>query len=145
MCEICVRVTSKTNPNDQVKDAQLTKRGHIIDVRPDGWGWTTTELTNPDWRMISLPNITVSQATAYLAAGTATPNTAEIAARRAFKFDIDANTLSTPMKNWIKDATRATPMFTLTFTSAQISVFIVAVPPATNRNFLGVANYKVIG
>ena len=38
-----------------------TKRGDVIEICPDGWGWSDAELTHPDWRIIRSP-ITQSMA-----------------------------------------------------------------------------------
>jgi len=55
--ELIVRVVDKVHPTDPVKNAQLTKRGDVIAIRPDGWNWGTQELSNPEWRIIHAPDL----------------------------------------------------------------------------------------
>lgn len=58
MCEILIRVIDKTHP-DPVEDVLCTKRGDVLAVQEDGWLWGTGDQSNPDWRIIKLPNIGV--------------------------------------------------------------------------------------
>ena len=39
------------------------KIGEVITIQPDGWAWTSAELTNPDWRIISAPILATSAST----------------------------------------------------------------------------------
>jgi hypothetical protein len=52
--EILVRVVDKYQP-DPEKNHLVSKRGDVIAVCPDGWGWSLEERTSPDWRIISSP------------------------------------------------------------------------------------------
>jgi hypothetical protein len=51
--------------NTGVVDA--IQAGDIIDVHPDGWPWTDTEKTNPDWRIVQV-NVLQSTVDALLSA-----------------------------------------------------------------------------
>jgi hypothetical protein len=39
------------------------KAGQVIDVHPDGWGWSEAELSNPNWHVISAPILPTHVAT----------------------------------------------------------------------------------
>lgn len=60
MCEILVRVVDKVNPNDAVLNRQCRKAGDVVCVKPDGWGWSVMERTNPEWKILKIPNVDVS-------------------------------------------------------------------------------------
>lgn len=91
MAELLVRVVDKRNLNDPYKDAQLTKRGDVIVVCPDGWAWSVKEQTNPEWRIVKLPQMTVSEASVYLAPemNTDPHNPSRVLQARAFSLDVD--------------------------------------------------------
>jgi hypothetical protein len=55
MAEVLIRVVDKVNPTDPAKDQLCFKAGDVIHVAPDGWGWGSEEVTNPDWRIVKLP------------------------------------------------------------------------------------------
>lgn len=59
MAELLVRVVDKTNPNDAAADRLLPKAGDVIDVHPDGWAWSKAELSNPEWRILRIPDLDV--------------------------------------------------------------------------------------
>ena len=51
--ELLVRLVDKGAAED------CSKRGDVIAAAPDGWAWSSEELTNPDWvivRVVSLLN-----------------------------------------------------------------------------------------
>ena len=110
--ELLIRVKSKTSP-DPYKDCQLTKRGHVIVVMPDGHDWTPTERTNPEWRIVSLPSLSRAEAEAMLASEPGL-ETNRMLQRRAFKLDVDA--LPTAAKVFMNDDSRKTPIGTITVT-----------------------------
>ena len=58
MAELLVRIIDKTSP-DRDKDAQLTKRGDVIVVCPDGQPWGREERNNPHWRIVKVPGVDV--------------------------------------------------------------------------------------
>ncbi len=53
MAEVLVRTVGKDQP-DLTIASLASKAGDVIAVCPDGWGWTERELTNNDWRIISV-------------------------------------------------------------------------------------------
>lgn len=64
--ELLVRVVDKTN-SDPKLDRALTKRGDVIAVSADGHVWGTQEVSNPDWVILKLPDMTREQAESLLA------------------------------------------------------------------------------
>ena len=69
--EFLVRVVDKGVAEDS------SRRGDVISACPDGWAWSTAELTNPDWRIVSV-NVLQSTVDAFLA----TPPTGSASKRR---------------------------------------------------------------
>lgn len=58
--EVLIRVVDKGVAED------CSKAGDVISICADGWAWSSAELTNPDWRIVSV-NILKAQADAFLA------------------------------------------------------------------------------
>lgn len=117
MAELLIRVTDKTNLQDVYKDVQLTKRGHVITVVPDGWSWSEVERTNPDWRIFKWPSVSVDDCIDFLMPE---PDLRPVKVgvdpmlqRRAYKLDVDLVSLPTALKNYLADTTRVSPWFTI--------------------------------
>lgn len=88
--QLLVRVVDKTS-NDSSKNYELTKRGDVIAAKPDGADWGMLELTNPEWRIISVPDMSEAQANALLVPETPPLNNPrQICRKRAFKVDVDS-------------------------------------------------------
>ena len=115
MAEFLIRVADKVNP-DFYADCQCTKRGDVIVVQADGWGWGKEEKSLPFYRIIRHSNVTVAEASQFLAPELPVDplNPSKTLKRRQFKLDIDVATLPTAVKNWLKDDTRATPILDIT-------------------------------
>ena len=62
MAEILLRVVDK-GPSDIT-----SKAGDVLSVCPDSWAWSTEELTNPAWRIVSV-NVLQSTIDAVLTPG----------------------------------------------------------------------------
>lgn len=111
MAELLVRVVDKVN-EDFYLNCQCTKRGDVIVVQPDGWGWGLEELKNPDWRIIVMPELSLAEAEAMLAPELPVDplNPSKTLQRRAFKFDLSTlEKSSNEAKDYLLDATRAAP------------------------------------
>lgn len=89
MAELLVRVVDKIG-DDIFKDAALTKRGDVIVVCPDGWPWGSEELSNPEWRIISVPDMTEIEANAMTTREIGDRSVQNVLQERAFKFDLDS-------------------------------------------------------
>jgi hypothetical protein len=138
MSEILVRVHNKVQP-DPYLACKLFERGDVVVICTDGWVWSDEELTNPDWRIIKLPNVAVSQAEAFLGQelDTDPANPSRMLRRRAFLLDIDFADLPVAFKNWLRDDTRATPTRTVNYTPAQFLALKVAKTPLIDPNVIG--------
>lgn len=122
MCELLVRVIDKTNPVDVYKDVKLTKRGDVVVVMPDGWGWSSEEKTNPDWRIFKWPSETMTNASALLTPELPTVQTTiedPMLQRRGFNLNVDYAGLPQALKNYLADDSRTQPFFNV---PAQITI-----------------------
>ncbi len=59
MCEVIIRWTEKVPVGDP-NYAYNFHPGDIIEIMPNGYGWAPSSLTNPNWRVIKLPNVPAS-------------------------------------------------------------------------------------
>lgn len=111
MAELVVRVQDKVN-EDFYLDCQCTKRGDVIEVRPDGWAWSKLERSNPDWRIIRVP-MSVSEAQAFLAPelNTDPKNPSKTLQRRAFKIDLENQKLDAETLAVLADSKRDVPVY----------------------------------
>jgi len=90
MAELLVRNIDKINPNSAELNMQCFKRGDVIVVQEDGWGWSPAELAGSPWTVIKFPDGSVSAANSYLPpAYAAGPDDPRIILPRAFYFDLD--------------------------------------------------------
>lgn len=123
MCELLLRVVDKINRDDPRLDSKCTKRGDVIVAVDDGWSWSPAERTNPDWRIIRLPNVTLSEAQSFLAPEPEdTPETpSPFRQRRAFRFDADSPALPAAFATWLADASRAQPARTVNYDWSQLA------------------------
>lgn len=53
MAEFLIRVVDKVQPDVQLSKIS-SKSGDVISVCADGWAWSQAELTNPEWRIVSV-------------------------------------------------------------------------------------------
>lgn len=91
MCELLVLSVNKVNA-DPYLDAKQYKRGDVVCVKPDGWGWGRQELANPLFRIIKVPGVSVSQASGFLGPelDSDPTNPSQMLRPRAFSLDLDA-------------------------------------------------------
>lgn len=59
MCELLVAAVNSHNPDSVYQDTKLPKRGDVVAAREDGWPWGADELTDPAWRLLSIPGAPV--------------------------------------------------------------------------------------
>lgn len=89
MTEILIRVRDKVS-DDFYLNCQCTKRGDVIAVCPDGWGWGTEELSNPDYRIIKT-DLAEEEALLFLAdeKDIDSSQPSKTLQKRRFKVDLD--------------------------------------------------------
>lgn len=128
MCEVLLRVVDKVN-EDPYLDAKLLKRGDVVVIVEDGHAWGREELANPDWRIVKLPNVTSSVASAFLGDEKDTDPTkpSRVLRRRAFR--LDWQTLPAAVLAWLADDTRAVPTRTVNISAAQLLALKVSKTP----------------
>jgi hypothetical protein len=80
--ELLVRVVDKDG------SSLLGKRGDVIVCCPDGWAWSPAELTNPDWRILSVPNLPQAEADS-LTAPEAGDRAVNVMRKRGMSLDLD--------------------------------------------------------
>lgn len=112
--EALFRVRDSVNANDDDLNAQLFKRGDVICWKPSGHKWSQRELTNPNWRILRITGVSLSQARFLVSKDTPQEVGQVIKRRRSVKIDLDFASLPTVVKNWLRDDTRATPIFQAT-------------------------------
>ena len=105
MCELLVRVRDREGHN-----TKLNGEGHVVCVCPDGWGWSRLERSNPDWRILAVPDMTENEARALLSRQRVLSEFFE-PARRAFY--LDADRWSTDVREWWLDDSRSRPTMTV--------------------------------
>lgn len=143
MAELLIRVVDKVNDNLYL-DCQCTKRGDVIVVCPDGWVWSKEERTNPDWRIVSIPKMSVSEATVFLAPEPAKGQTASrTLQRRAFKFDLDR--LPAELKAGLDDTKRTAPVQSIDALALADVEALKVVKPAIPDPFIIGEDRAVIG
>ena len=136
MAELLCRVVDKIGSNSYL-DSKCTKRGDIIVVQENGWAWGSEELSNPHWRIVQAPNISVSAATAFL--GPELPvdplNPSLVLQRRGFKLDIAL--LPAAWAAWVADNSRAQPTKLFSGTAAQVLALKVQKAALVDPNIVG--------
>jgi len=90
MAEMLLRVVDKINDTDDALNAQCTKRGDVIVICPDGWPWSETERTSPDWKIVKVPGVAVDDLTGFLAEEPGDRLTNPRLRRRGKTFDVQA-------------------------------------------------------
>ena len=65
--ELLVRIVDRVNDQDPSLNAQLTKAGDVIAFHEDGADWGLMEVKNPEWRIVRVPGMTLTEAEALTA------------------------------------------------------------------------------
>jgi hypothetical protein len=140
MAEMLVRVVDKVGV-DLYKDCQCTKRGDVIVAQADGWNWGLQEKTNPHYRIIKVPGLTVSAAQALCSPEVAVDpnNPSRTLQKRGFKLDLANVAWPAGFQAWLSDSTRATPVFTAVFGNVISAMALLKIlkPPVVDPNVIG--------
>lgn len=137
MAELLIRVIDKIGA-DPYQDAQLTKRGDVIVVCPDGWPWSEEERTNPMWRILAVPDLSISEASILLAPERDTDprHPSRVLQRRAFHLDLDGPTFL-PLQKDLQDATRAQGLISIAVPLTAWRTAVLAKPALSDPAVLG--------
>ena len=99
----------KVNPNDSTLDALCLKQGDVVCVMPDGHPWTQKELTNPNWRIIRVPNMPNDLRNQATEAGT--PKAGTLTQARKYTIDLASPHVTAAFSEFFLDDTRSTPIY----------------------------------
>jgi hypothetical protein len=117
MAEFLVRVTDKVN-SDFYRNTKCTKRGDVIVVQADGWEWGLKERTLPEYRIVKVVGMPLSEAQQWVEPeGDFTqPGASKTLQRRRHKLNLDAllAIAPAPVVAYVNDDTRAAASLTLT-------------------------------
>lgn len=138
MCEILLRVVDKVNYENPYKNAECLKRGDVVVVVEDGHVWGAQELRNPDWRILKVPGVSVSAASAFLGEELdSNPGKPSLTLQsRAFGFDLEHKNLPGDFAAWIADGARGQRTYTLSVTDAKLASFKVKKAALADPNIL---------
>lgn len=138
MAELLLRVVDKVNP-DFYQNCKCTKRGDVIVIRPNGWTWGTQELTDPNYRIVKLPNISEAFLSPFLAQEPETDpqHPSRTLQRRWYRFDLASGLLPQPFINYLNDAERKSAFFSSNFSEAQVAALRVQKAPVVDPIILG--------
>lgn len=139
MCELLLLIANNNN-TDPYLDCKRLKRGDVVVVQPDGWGWSSEEQINCDWRIIKLPGIAEDLLSAFIAPELPVDplNPGKMLQLRGFKIDVDDTLTRLPQaaKNYLLDNKRTSPSYTFNITLAQILALKLTKPPLADPNIL---------
>jgi hypothetical protein len=119
MAELLIRVHDKVG-SDIYQNAQLTKAGDVIVVMPNEWTWGFVERSHPDWRLLRVPTLTLSEGQIFLGAE---PNRdpqvrSRVLQRRAVTLSLEALVQADPtLVTWLANDRRTTPIQSTRLTS----------------------------
>jgi hypothetical protein len=124
LADLLIRIRDKETSGDAETDALQFKAGDVVAVCDTPWPWSTTELTNPDWRILRLPLVTVQEVNDLLIPQLGAENVqgnTPLRRKRGKRIGIEGFTGQ--VRQWIDDGTRAEPILSRNFTLAQIQAF----------------------
>lgn len=135
MADLLIRIRDKESSGDAETDALQFKRGDVIAVMPTPHPWSERERTNPDWRILRLPNIDAADLSALLRPENETQAVARprLMRKRNAALDLDSVNWPQAIIDWLRDDTRAQPILSRNFTRAQAVAFIKAKTPRQAR------------
>jgi hypothetical protein len=88
MAALIVLAVDNVNAGDPAKDARCYKAGDVVDVLETDAHPGNAIVDNPRWRVIRVPDLSVSEARSFLAEEPQTDAHARPRQRRAFRLDL---------------------------------------------------------
>lgn len=121
MAELLLTVVDKVNPNDPLMDCKLLKRGYVVVVLDDGWPWSALETNSPEWCLLQVPGVPVTNFSHLLTpeAETDPGNPNPYLQSRAFMLDLDS---------LLPEGTFTPPVVIITTEDAIASITIPVLP-----------------
>jgi len=98
MAEILVRVVPHSHSTPQTEYLHIGQYD-AVDMHDDGWGWTPTELNNPEWRVIRIQGTTVEALLQWIAV--AFDGTGRMTNKRKYMLDNTQNGVQAIIDSWV--------------------------------------------
>lgn len=122
MAELYIRVIDKINA-DFYLNQQCTKAGDVIVACPDDWPWGNLELSSPDYRILSIPEMSLSEARALVVPEVEIDPNNPSKTRQARQFKLDLASLGASF-----------PLFRAHITVSERNTMILRLPNAAVIN-----------
>ena len=123
MCEFLLRVHDKkhaeTEPDKPYLDVKLMQRGDIVECRDNGWPWSHLERSEPFWRIVKIPQMSLEEGQTYLAREPGNKLLNKMLQKRQFKLNLDNPALPASIRDFINDDTRAVDSITINANSVR--------------------------
>lgn len=136
MSELLVRAASKTLPRLE-DDAKQGKRGDVVHIAEDGHVWGELERTLPQFRILTLPGVTVDHFAMLLSEEAALSQAPDLYLQaRGFYLNLDSPAIAIDLATYIADDKRTEPMFTVRGPAA-IEALVTQRTRLKNPNVIG--------
>jgi hypothetical protein len=124
MADLLIRIRDKESSGDAETDALQFGRGDVIAVWETPGPWGKQELSNPDWRIVRLANVTAADALELIQPETDALATSErLMRKRRAGFNLD--NLPAGLRAWLDDDdSRAEPIRTVNLSRAAFLVLV---------------------
>lgn len=137
MADILFRIRDKVNATDAEANELCFKRGDVIAICPTPWAWSTAELTNPDWRILRVPQVSPDNLSDLLIGMYDQLALVPTLTRKRKSFFNGVDSFTGAARTWLNDDSRAQPIRTLDVTLAQILTFISQKPQRNRQQVIG--------
>lgn len=110
MADLVVMAVDKVAKDDPYMDAKLLKRGYVIEVQADGFSWGTEDRAFAGFRILCVPDLSVSEASVLLGREFDTDPTqpSRVLQCRAFRLELGHPALDAAgLRAYIDDDARA--------------------------------------
>ena len=117
MAELLVRYNDKTNASSEELDAMCSKKFDVVVIVPNGWVWSSEELSNPDWRILALPKISEEFLAPLVDSGDEAAGSGFLSKRRK-------QAVPQVVRDWWNDTSRTVPIYTINATFETIQNYV---------------------
>lgn len=124
MAELLVRYNDKTNASSEELDAMCSKKFDVVVIVPNGWVWSSEELSNPDWRILALPNISEEFLAPLVDGGDEASGSGFLSTRRKRRLNMINQAVPKVVRHWWNDTSRSEPIYTINATFAAIQDYV---------------------
>ena len=124
MAELLVRYNDKTNASSEELDAMCSKKFDVVVIVPNGWVWSSEELSNPDWRILALPKISEEFLAPLVDSGDEAAGSGFLSTRRKRRLNMIKQAVPQVVRDWWNDTSRSEPIYTINATFATIQDYV---------------------